>query len=90
MAYDASYRSNTIKLSNDQDLGLWATPVLNRVAVSLQRTSPEPIIGYILEIGERMWAAEGDPENQTFDLPRKAAEHGYAFLWRPALEHRLQ
>jgi hypothetical protein len=77
-------RRGIIKLSDSPDLGLWATPDLKRVAVSLRWDTPEPVIGYILEVGKCEWVAEGDPATWKFATPRKAAEHGYAILWGPS------
>jgi hypothetical protein len=80
-------RTSIIREMEGADLGLWGTPDLKRVAISLQRDNPEPVLGYIREIGECEWVADGDPENRTFCTPRKAAEHGYALLWRTAPHH---
>jgi hypothetical protein len=63
-------------------LGLWGTSNLKRVAVSMELDTPKTVLGYIREIDEFKWVAEGDPGNQRFDTPREAAEHGYAILWR--------
>lgn len=68
-------------------LGLWGTSDLQRVAVSLERGDPKTIIGYVREIGQLKWVAEGDPTNQHFDTPREAAEHGYTVVWRGAAVH---
>ena len=63
-------------------LGLRGTSNLKRVAVSMEFDTPKKVLGYVREVDECKWVAEGDPGNQRFDTPREAAEHGYALLWR--------
>jgi hypothetical protein len=63
-------------------LGLWGTSNLKRVAVSMELHTPDPVLGYVHEVDEFRWVAEGDPRDQRFGTPREAAEHGYATLWR--------
>jgi len=63
-------------------LGLWGTSNLKRVAVSVELHTPETVLGYVREVDELKWVAEGDPGNLRFNTPREAAEYGYATLWR--------
>jgi hypothetical protein len=63
-------------------LGLWGTSNLKRVAVSMELHTPNTVLGYVREVDEFQWVAEGDPRHQRFGTPREAAEHGCATLWR--------
>jgi hypothetical protein len=82
-AFDlASLKSNGIKAEEVPMLGLWGMSNLKRVTVSLESNAPETVLGYVREVGDLKWAAEGDPEHQSFRTPREAAAHGYATLWR--------
>jgi hypothetical protein len=80
----ASHESNGIEVEEVPLLGLWGSSNLNRVAVSLESNAPETVLGYVREVGDFKWAAEGDSEQRRFNTPREAAEHGYAILWRSA------
>jgi hypothetical protein len=62
-------------------LGLWGTSSTRRIAVSASFASPEPVIGYIVEIYDLLWAVEDDGEKRTFTTPREAAEYGYRRFW---------
>ena len=57
------------------------TSTTRRIAVSASFASPEPVLGYIVEIYDLLWAVEDDGEKRTFNTPREAAEHGYTGFW---------
>jgi hypothetical protein len=40
-------------------LGLWGTSNLKRVAVSMELHTPNTVLGYVREVDEFQWVAEG-------------------------------
>jgi hypothetical protein len=62
-------------------LGLWGTSSARRIAVSVSFAHPEPVLGYVVEIYDLLWAVEGDEEKRMFKTPGEAAEHGYTRFW---------
>ena len=63
-------------------LGLWGTSNPKRVAVTSRADDPELIVGYVREVSQDRWRAEGDPAENLFSTPREAADFAFLHTWK--------